>query len=206
MNIADDPNHVANDADWRGAPKRHPRVPIIVTGNDLSTVFAPLLRDGRMEKYMWAPTRADICAIVGHMYRDDPLIDAAAVGALVDAFPGQSLDFFGALRSATYDDAVRAWIRGVCGAAVEEEDANMAALSAALLPPPPGPGEDPTPAPSITFDVVDVTLDALMTEGQRLAAEQDMVNELKLSKEYLKNQGGAGGLLGLTGDYVDPDE
>ena len=29
-----------------GRPKRVPRTPIIVTGNDLSTLFAPLLRDG----------------------------------------------------------------------------------------------------------------------------------------------------------------
>ena len=47
---------------------------------------------------------------------------------------------------------------------------------------------------------------ARRSQDWRLAAEQAMVTELKLSKVYLKNQGGAGGLLGLTGDYVDPDE
>jgi hypothetical protein len=29
------------------------RVPIIVTGNDFATLYAPLIRDGRMEKYYW---------------------------------------------------------------------------------------------------------------------------------------------------------
>jgi len=38
---------------WEGAQDRIQRVPIIVTGNDLSTLFAPLVRDGRMAK--WAP-------------------------------------------------------------------------------------------------------------------------------------------------------
>ena len=36
-----------------------PRVPIICTGNDFSTLYAPLIRDGRMEKFYWAPTRED---------------------------------------------------------------------------------------------------------------------------------------------------
>ena len=33
-----------------------PRVPIVCTGNDFSTLYAPLIRDGRMEKVrsVWA--------------------------------------------------------------------------------------------------------------------------------------------------------
>ena len=30
-----------------------PRVPVVCTGNDFSTLYAPLIRDGRMEKYYW---------------------------------------------------------------------------------------------------------------------------------------------------------
>jgi hypothetical protein len=29
------------------------------SGNDFSTLYAPLIRDGRMEKYYWNPTRED---------------------------------------------------------------------------------------------------------------------------------------------------
>ncbi len=36
-----------------------PRVPIVCTGNDFSTLYAPLIRDGRMEKFYWNPTRED---------------------------------------------------------------------------------------------------------------------------------------------------
>ena len=34
-------------------------------------------------------------------------VNSADVETLVDAFPGQSIDFFGALRARVYDDKVR---------------------------------------------------------------------------------------------------
>ena len=40
----------------------------------------------------------------------------------------------------------------------------------------------------------------LLVEGRRLAAEQQAVNDLKLSAEYMKDTGNAGGsLIGLKG-------
>ncbi len=33
-------------------------------GNDLSRVFAPLIRDGRMQKFYWHPTREDLVGIL----------------------------------------------------------------------------------------------------------------------------------------------
>ena len=45
------------------------RVPIIVTGNDLSTLFAPLVRDGRMAKFYWEPSRTDLQNILHQMYK-----------------------------------------------------------------------------------------------------------------------------------------
>lgn len=47
-----------------------PRVPIICTGNDFSTLYAPLIRDGRMEKFYWNPTREDrigACRLCFHL-------------------------------------------------------------------------------------------------------------------------------------------
>jgi hypothetical protein len=52
MNICDDPNRVSTSEDWRGE-RTNARVPIVVTGNDFSTLYAPLLRDGRMDKFYW---------------------------------------------------------------------------------------------------------------------------------------------------------
>ena len=47
------------------------RVPIIVTGNDLSTVYAPLIRDGRMQKFLWEPNRDDKLGILQAMFAKD---------------------------------------------------------------------------------------------------------------------------------------
>ena len=67
-----------------------PRVPIIVTGNDFSTLYAPLIRDGRMEKFYWAPTREDRIGVAKGIFRLDGIKDEEVV-KLVDTFPGQSI-------------------------------------------------------------------------------------------------------------------
>ena len=49
------------------------------------------------------------------------------------------------------------------------------------------------------FEAVELTLDMLCAEGERLVAEQEMVNSMRLSAEYL-NMGSAGpSLIGLQG-------
>lgn len=63
MNICDNPNRVSVGAGWREDDEIR-RVPIIVTGNDFSTLYAPLIRDGRMEKFYWQPEREDLVNIV----------------------------------------------------------------------------------------------------------------------------------------------
>ncbi|OMO76690.1 ATPase, AAA-type, core [Corchorus olitorius] len=85
MNIADNPTNVQLPGMYN--KEENPRVPIVVTGNDFSTLYAPLIRDGRMEKFYWSPTREDRI--------------------------GVCKDFFGALRARVYDDEVRKWISGV---------------------------------------------------------------------------------------------
>lgn len=51
-----------------------------------------------------------------------------------------------------------------------------------------------------TFEPVALHLDDLLKEGMRLADEQDNVNRLRLSHEYLKNTGKKGrSLIGLSG-------
>merc|ERR1712039_1145270 len=84
MNIADNPTNVQLPGTYNN--EEIPRVPIICTGNDFSTLYAPLIRDGRMEKFYWNPTRED------------------RIGICSGIFPSQSIDFFGALRARIYDD------------------------------------------------------------------------------------------------------
>ncbi len=74
-----------------------PRVPVVCTGNDFSTLYAPLIRDGRMEKFYWAPTREDRIGVCMGIFQHDG-VTRGEVETIVDTFPGQSIDFFGALR------------------------------------------------------------------------------------------------------------
>ena len=68
MNICDSPNLVSVYQGWREGDWNR-RVPIIVTGNDFSKVFAPLVREGRMAKFYWKPEREELVAILHQMYK-----------------------------------------------------------------------------------------------------------------------------------------
>merc|ERR1712230_328177 len=107
MNIADSPTNVQLPGMYNA--ESIPRVPIITTGNDFSTLYAPLIRDGRMEKFYWNPTRNDRIGVCTGIFQPDN-IARNDVEKLVDAFPNQSIDFFGALRARIYDDKVREFI------------------------------------------------------------------------------------------------
>jgi len=88
MNIADNPTNVQLPGMYN--KEENPRVPIIVTGNDFSTLYAPLIRDGRMEKFYWAPTRDDRIGVCQGIFRTDG-IPKEDIIKLVDTFPGQSI-------------------------------------------------------------------------------------------------------------------
>eukprot|EP00884_Botryococcus_braunii_P014753 jgi/Botrbrau1/23279/Bobra.0102s0022.1 len=189
MNIADEPNRVSVGQEWREGDYIG-RVPIVVTGNDFTRMFAPLIRDGRMAKFYWKPSQEDLVNILWQMYQDDGL-RYEDMGALLDAFPGQSLDFFGALRSATYDGQIRDWIeRDVISTSLDNEDANLSDMSKRLV----------TKQGLPVFEQVELRLSDLMAEGRRLVTEQDHINSIKLSTEYLKDTGNTGGtLVGFRG-------
>ena len=70
MNLCDHPQRASVGESWR-TDKELRRVPIIITGNDLSTLYAPLLRDGRMDKFLWEPSREDLVNMVHAVFADD---------------------------------------------------------------------------------------------------------------------------------------
>lgn len=88
MNIADNPTNVQLPGMYN--KEENPRVPIIVTGNDFSTLYAPLIRDGRMEKFYWAPTRDDRIGVCQGIFRTDGVLKEDII-KLVDTFLGQSI-------------------------------------------------------------------------------------------------------------------
>ncbi|KAM0896147.1 hypothetical protein ACQ4PT_023363 [Festuca glaucescens] len=169
MNLADNPTMVSIGQKWRESDITH-RVPIIATGNDFSTLYAPLIRDGRMEKFYWQPTREDIINIVHRMYTKDGL-SSEEVSSIVDTFPNQALDFYGALRSRTYDQAILKWVNDI-GGYEQLGEKLLKRKNREKLP---------------TFIPPKPTLDALIESGDSLVAEQELIMNSKLSKEYMKN-------------------
>ncbi|TKW24005.1 hypothetical protein SEVIR_3G024200v4 [Setaria viridis] len=165
----DNPTRVSTGQKWRENDITN-RVPIIVTGNDFSTLYAPLIRDGRMEKFYWQPDREDIINIVHGMYTKDG-ISIEEVSRIVDTFPNQALDFYGALRSRTYDRAVLEWVDQIGG---HEK------LGEKLLKQKRG---EKLP----TFIPPKQTIEALIESGHSLVREQELIMNSKLSKEYMKN-------------------
>lgn len=65
MNLCDDPEHVA------GAIL--PRCPILITGNNLSVLYGPLTRFGRMELFTWEPSLADRIQILRRIFPEAEL-------------------------------------------------------------------------------------------------------------------------------------
>ncbi|CAN6442776.1 unnamed protein product [Victoria cruziana] len=163
MNIADNPTNVQLPGMYN--KQDNPRVPIIVTGNDFSTLYAPLIRDGRMEKFYWAPTRDDRIGVCQGIFRADN-VPSEDVVKLVDTFPGQSIDFFGALRARVYDDEVRKWIAGIGVDNIGKQLVNSK--------------EGPP-----TFEQPAMTLAKLLEYGNMLVQEQENVKRVQLADKYL---------------------
>lgn len=107
MNIADNPTNVQLPGSYDEKPIH--RIPIIVTGNDFSTLYGPLVRDGRMEKFFWEPDFNDRVGIVGGIFAEDGL-SHRDIDHLVQTFPQQPIDFFSSLRARMYDEQIREFI------------------------------------------------------------------------------------------------
>ncbi|KAJ9513482.1 hypothetical protein QJQ45_006038 [Haematococcus lacustris] len=180
MNIADSPTNVQLPGVYK--LEEIPRVPIVCTGNDFSTLYAPLIRDGRMEKFYWNPTREDRIGVCMGIFQEDD-VDKRDVEKLVDAFPGQSIDFFGALRARVYDEKVRDFVSQL---GVEN-------LGKRLINSREG---------KVTFERPRMTLDVLMKFGQALVQEQENVKRVQLADAYMSGAELAGvGGSSLPEDY-----
>jgi ATPase family associated with various cellular activities (AAA) len=162
MNIADNPTNVQLPGSYDSTPL--PRIPIIVTGNDFSTLYAPLIRDGRMEKFYWNPTREDKIGIVNGIFAPDGLQPDEIV-RLVDRFSTQAVDFYGAVRARLYDEQVRKYIHEV----------GIDRVSASVV-------NSVTGKP--TFAKPYISLARLVEFGDALQQEQKTVENNRLVDEY----------------------
>lgn len=161
MNIADNPTNVQLPGSYDDKPIQ--RVPVIVTGNDFSTLYEPLVRDGRMEKFYWQPDRSDRIGIVGGIFETDNL-GSGAIEQLVDTFPQQAIDFYGALRARIYDEQVRDFIHSVGIDRVSSRVVNS---------------DQPLQFAKPTF-----TLDHLLAVGHQMVGEQRRLQDMRLADQY----------------------
>jgi ribulose bisphosphate carboxylase small subunit len=170
MNIADNPTNVQLPGSYDAEPIQ--RIPIIVTGNDFATLYAPLVRDGRMEKFYWEPDRADRIGIVNGIFSSNGLAPGD-IEKLVDTFPTQSIDFYSALHSRLYDEQVRRFIQQV-----GIERVSLRVVNSAEQPP--------------EFGKPDFSLGHLIELGQAMVQEQQRIQELRLVQSYNNLQKAAG--------------
>jgi hypothetical protein len=88
MHLADSPTEAAG--------KRLRRVPVVITGNDLSKVYPPLRRPGRMRAFPWLPTSEERRDIVAGILAD--VVSRKEVPLLLEKLPDAPVAFFSDLR------------------------------------------------------------------------------------------------------------
>jgi ribulose bisphosphate carboxylase small subunit len=163
MNIADNPTNVQLPGSYDSTPLH--RVPIIVTGNDFSTLYAPLIRDGRMEKFYWEPDRDDRVGVVSGIFDADG-VPRSDIEKLIDTFPTQSIDFYSALRSRLYDEQIRDFIYKV-----GLEKVSLQVVNSNDRPP--------------EFRKPDFSLSHLLELASEIVGEQQRVEQMRLGRQYM---------------------
>jgi SpoVK/Ycf46/Vps4 family AAA+-type ATPase len=101
MHLADNPTNAAG--------KRIRRVPVFITGNDLSKVYPPLRRPGRMRAFPWLPDEAERKAIVAALLSE--LLSEREVSELLTTIPEAPIAFFSELHVEVLADASIARVR-----------------------------------------------------------------------------------------------
>merc|ERR1711966_147534 len=94
-------------------------------------------------------------------------VDEADVRSLVEAFDGQSIDFFGALRARVYDDKVREFIQEMGLENIGKRLVNVRK------------GEE------VSFDAPAMSIEILLEYGKALENEQENVKRVQLADAYL---------------------
>jgi hypothetical protein len=93
MHLADYPNSVMG--------VQTARIPIIMTGNDFTKLYEPLVRAGRMTAFEWIPTAEEKAKIIGPIFSH---LSGEECLQLVEHFSEEPLSFFPVLRSTISDN------------------------------------------------------------------------------------------------------
>jgi ATPase family associated with various cellular activities (AAA) len=99
MNLADDPTKCGKENVCR--------IPIIVTGNNFTSLHDPLTRHGRMDFFTWLPTLEQKLEIVKHMYQScTGRENLDKISQLVYEFRDEPVSFFDSLKSDYLNDVI----------------------------------------------------------------------------------------------------
>lgn len=83
------------------------RVPIIITGNNPSILYPPLLRPGRMRLMPWIPTVKDKAQIVSRIFTG---VSMAALEKLIEKYKEQPISFWSDIDARLREIKLRAWL------------------------------------------------------------------------------------------------
>lgn len=140
MSLADNPK-VAYLKDATGKIRGQTetaRVPIIMTCNDSTKLYAPIMRPGRTRTFVWNPSPAEMECIVSGIF---PCLDLEEVGALIDEMDrlyaerrprhlgGAPASLYSDIRSSVTDEALCDMFRGLTAKQMMELDFNTESLS-----------------------------------------------------------------------------
>jgi ATP-dependent 26S proteasome regulatory subunit len=102
MAFCDFPNSVA------GTPCR--RIPIVLTGNNPSILYGPLLRPGRMRLLRWKPNTVTRTRMIAPLF---PMIDAADLMRLVSKYEDRPTSFWADVHSIIVEDRFHAALESI---------------------------------------------------------------------------------------------
>jgi ATP-dependent 26S proteasome regulatory subunit len=105
MTLADEPPRLT-------LPSGH-RVPIILTGNDFTTLHGPLMRPGRMDIFTWEPTKEElITTLVSAFAASNVDVDRRDVDRLVTRYPELTIAHYSAAVARAAADAAYSYASG----------------------------------------------------------------------------------------------
>jgi len=84
------------------------RVPIIITGNNPSILYPPLLRAGRMRLYPWEPTLKDKIHIVARIFEG---ISEGQINNLISKYPDQPISFWSDVDARFREIQLHIWLK-----------------------------------------------------------------------------------------------
>ena len=96
--------HLCDDPTVIDQTRVHP-VPIIVTGNDFSVLYGPLLRHGRADLFEWVPSEEERMVVVKRILGECGLSDKV-VWEFVGTYEKRSIAFFQQVKCALIDKAI----------------------------------------------------------------------------------------------------